>query len=310
MWTIRISLVAVQWLALTGNVNGYTHSLLISSFKTPHLFALSFDDETNNFQFERTIFGHGGAPFMAVNREKRMLYAAERDGWSSYRIHGPTSIEFTNYVQLPPSCNNAAVKHGDTVLQIAKNPPFSLYGAGRSPCGVVVGTRPDGGLDRVVQNITYLAQSRVQGMAMDPSGRYLYSADGRDNGLWVHRIDPSTGRLDRGEALDFPMNDAKPRRIAVHPNGRFLYVLLQKLSRVAVFEILMPSSNSGKPTVRFTNLTIALIPSSKSIVMTNNAFTMLTFSVRCRRKQIQSHRSPHFRRWTSLIRHSSVSGEK
>src|ERR1700760_2917624 len=170
MWIVWITFLVAQWLTFTGNVQCLSHSMFITSYQTPEIFALSFDDVSNELQLKRIIYGHGGHPWLAFNRDRTTLYGAETDGWSSYRIRGPTDLQFTNFIHTGSICNNAAAKRGETVMAVSKFPPYPVYGAGRSGCGVVIETRPDGRLDRIIQNITYSRQSRVQGMAMDPQG--------------------------------------------------------------------------------------------------------------------------------------------
>jgi carboxy-cis,cis-muconate cyclase len=261
MWIIWISFLVAQWLTYTGKVKGVAHNIFISSYQTPEIFALSFDDQTNELQLNRIMFGHGGHPWLTFNRDRTILYGAELDGWSSYRVKGPTDLQFTNFIQASSRCSTAAARHGETVMAVSKFPPYPVYGASSSPCGAVIGTRTDGRLDRIIQNITYTRDSHVQGMALDPQGRYLFSADGNGNSLWFHQVNKNTGRLEGVEEIDFPLNDVNPRRIVIHPSGQFLYVLLQRTSQVAVFE-LAPESGNRKPTLRYTNLTISLIPSS------------------------------------------------
>jgi carboxy-cis,cis-muconate cyclase len=261
MWIIRLTLLVAQWLALTSSVKGFVHNMLISSYQTPEIYALSFDDDTNNIQLDRVIYGHGGHPWLALNHDRTILYGAEENGWSSYRITSPTDIQFTNFVPTNSRCKNSATTRGDTVIAVSKFPPYPVYGAGRSPCGAVISTRPDGRLDRIIQDISFESGSRIQGMVIDPQGQYLFGADSSENGLWVHQINQATGKLDRSESIDFPIREAGPRRVVMHPSGQFLYVLLQKMSQVAVFEF-VPGSGNLKPIIRFTNLTISLLPSS------------------------------------------------
>jgi carboxy-cis,cis-muconate cyclase len=286
MWNPRISLLVAFWVGFTAvPCNSSIHNLFVSSFKTPHIFSLSYDDETQALNLKSTIYGHNGHPWLALNHDKTTLYASERDGWSSYHIDSPQNLVQNGFVNIRNGCgaksqrgsgdgpsraDPSGVKHGETIFAVSKRPPYLVYGTGRNPCGVVISTGPDGRLERVVQNVTYNGQSRVQGMAIDPNGRFLFSADGRDNGLWVHNINGQNGRLDRGESLDFPIDDAKPRRIVIHPSGRFLYVLLQKMAQVAVFEII---TDRGRPTMRFTNVTISLIPSSRFRRLVNGKLT-------------------------------------
>jgi len=245
-------------------------TIFVSSARTPQIFALGFDNETSSLYLTRTLFGNGGSPWLAFNWDKSALYTAERNMWTSYKVVGTDGLEAMNSVDVPycpaqnrdPGSTNGG-KRGDTVVYASPRRGGAVYGSGGKSCGVVIGTGPDGRFRGLLQNITYHSSSKIGGMAMDSEGKFLYAADQNDSGLWVYRVNQQTGRLESGGVLDFPIEDARPRRIVIHPSGQYAYVLLQKLCQVAIFEV-HSRGDYEKPYLRFTNTTIALLPFSKS----------------------------------------------
>jgi 6-phosphogluconolactonase (cycloisomerase 2 family) len=243
-------------------------TLFVSSDRTPHIFKLSFDNTSNFLALTQTTFGHGGAPWMSFNADRTVLYTSERDAWSSYKVDQSKDLTFMNSINLP-TCVNRSQEQGSvnrrrrgTVLYVSPHEGSKVYGAGRESCGVVMATTPDGRFDRIVQNVTYHEASQIGGLAMDPLGRFLFAADQGDNGLWVYRVNSANGKLEAGGVLDFPIEDARPKRIVIHPRGGFAYVLLQKLCQVAVFEV-VSRGDKQKPFLRYTKTTISLLPNSK-----------------------------------------------
>ncbi|KAE9988136.1 hypothetical protein Vi05172_g11469 [Venturia inaequalis] len=182
-------------LCLVLEVSGNLHHLFTSSYRSPALFALEYNSDTNALTQVASFNAHAGHPWMSLSFNKKTLYAAERDGWSSYHVLGPREIAFQSNLTLRGRCDGADFKHGTTNVLAGQRAPYSIYGAGRSPCGNVIGSGVDGSFDRLVQNVTYKADSRIYGMAHDPSGNYIYSADTSSNGLWTHKVDPVTGQL-------------------------------------------------------------------------------------------------------------------
>lgn len=249
-----VACVATTWAAV--------HHLFVGSFKSNHLFSISYDETSGGFSTEKALQAHNGHPTLDFNYDKTVLYGAERDGWSSYSIHGPADLEFTANIKLKSRCDGDEYKHGQTTLFASKKFPFQVYGSGRSPCGAVLGVRVDGTLDAVVQNISFRTTSRVKGMVSDAEGRTLFSADQKGNGIWVHRIDAKTGKLDRGAFTEIPIDKTRPAKLVLHPNGKYLYVLLSKKNAVALYEV-GQRGNGLAPQLRFTNITFSLIPNSE-----------------------------------------------
>jgi carboxy-cis,cis-muconate cyclase len=244
-----------------------THHLFVGSFESNHIFALAYNAETNAITTEKSITAHGGHPVLGLNHNKTVLYAGEQDGWSSYKVKSHKDLSFmTNITTLKGRCHGEVFKHGQTNLFVSKNAPFNVHGSGRSPCGSVIDVKVDGSLNSIVQKIAYRNTSRVLSVTMDKEGKWLYSADQQANGIWIHRVDPTTGKLDRRSFTQMPPNYTKPQRLVLHPAGNYLYVLLSQQSSVALFQITHGAGAAGRPQLKFTNTVFSLLPKGKLYV--------------------------------------------
>jgi carboxy-cis,cis-muconate cyclase len=94
-----------------------------------------------------------------------------------------------------------------------------------------------GVLEAVIQNYTYFNSSGVHGTALSPDSGFLYSADDTGNTLWTHSIDPATGKVALVTNLTAPTTGADPRHVAVHPNGDYVYVVLEGSSQLAQYAV-------------------------------------------------------------------------
>lgn len=100
-----------------------------------------------------------------------------------------------------------------------------------------------------------MPKSGIHGMVFDPGENYLYSADLRGNKIWTHRKDSQTGKLSLVDSIDAPSPEDHPRWVAMHPEGVYLYVLMEAGNRLAVYVI-----DEHRHTPVFTHITYPLIP--------------------------------------------------
>jgi hypothetical protein len=218
---------------------------------------------TNSLTQVGSFSAHAGHPWLSWAFDRATLYGAERDGWASYAVNSPLDLTFQSNLTLRGRCDGGNFKHGTTSVLAEQKAPYNIFGAGRSPCGNVMSSRVDGSLERHVQNITFQPSSRVHGMALDAENSYLYSADVSANGIWTHKIDPVKGTLSNAKFKTHSEANARPRRLAVHPKGRYLYILMSKLNKVVVYDIKMQSSG---PVLTNTGQSYSLVPPGKPII--------------------------------------------
>jgi carboxy-cis,cis-muconate cyclase len=237
------------------------HRLLASSFQTKHLHALTYDDATNALTLDRRILtAKAGHASLALNRARTALYAAQRGGWASYALGpapAPWELRAAGALKLNETCLGAEAKRGSTVLAASGAPPFAVYGVGKSPCGAVLATAADGGIGRAVQPLEFRPRSRIEGLAVHPSGAALFAADAGLNSVWVRPLGPRGRVLGQGKVVRVPMGNSGVGGVMVHPGGRYLYVLLRRRVQIAVFEIV---GGGNAMDLVWTNTTISLIP--------------------------------------------------
>jgi carboxy-cis,cis-muconate cyclase len=140
----------------------------------------------------------------------------------------------------------------------AKQAPFNVYGNpfyDHAGFGNVFSVDSEGALVKNIQNYEYSPETGIHGMVFDPTETYLYSADLRGNSIWTHKKDKETGQLTLVNRLRAPAPGDHPRWVALHPSGKYLYVLMEAGNRLAVYVI---DEQSHIPT--FTQLTYPLIP--------------------------------------------------
>ena len=144
----------------------------------------------------------------------------------------------------------------------ASESPYSIYGTpfgNTADCGAVISVDENGVLSELIQNYTYKSTSGVHGMALDSTNSFIYSADDSANTLWTHKVDNTTGELTLVSSISGPVTGADPRHVAVHPEGQYLYVILEGANQVAQYAI---DQSTGIPS--FHNITYSLIPSGSS----------------------------------------------
>ena len=75
-------------------------------------------------------------------------------------------------------------------------------------------------------------------IAPDPANRFVLSVDLGQDRIYVYHFDRNSGRLSPSETapfVSFPSGDG-PRHFVFHPNGRWIYVLGEESSTVALFD--------------------------------------------------------------------------
>ncbi len=163
----------------------------------------------------------------------------------------------TGTVKLNATCLGKQAKGGPTVIASSPAPPFLVYGVGKSPCGDVLSVAGDGSIGTAVQSMEFRPKSKIQGLAVHPSGAALFAADNGLNGVWVRPLNGS-GLVGEGKMVRVPLPNSGVGDVLVHPGGRYLYVLLRRRVQIAVFEVVGgPEREMG---LRYTDTTISLIP--------------------------------------------------
>jgi carboxy-cis,cis-muconate cyclase len=251
---------------LVGQAIAGLHHLFTSSFSTPHLYALEFDDETNTLTNIANISAHAGHPRISFNYYKDNLYAGEENGFASYRVVNSTGLEYIKSVETEEQCNgvqDASGVTGSPYVVADFVDPFNVFGASSKGCGEALAVDNEKSLKDVAQSFRYGSGSLIQGMALDSERRTLYSADYQLNGIWVHTIN-QMGKVNEGSFVESPYQNSGPKHLVPHGNGKYLYVVLARANAVAVFAI-----TKGDPVapLKYTGLSYSLLPTGNAIAL-------------------------------------------
>jgi carboxy-cis,cis-muconate cyclase len=132
----------------------------------------------------------------------------------------------------------------------ASQAPYSVYSCtwgGTSSYVAMMQVSANGSIASRGQSLEYASGSGVHGLALSPDQRYLYSADDNGNAVWTHEV-KADGTLTYVGKLSAPSTGSDPRHAVVHPNGNYLYVVLEKSNQLAIYSIdpqtHLPSANS------------------------------------------------------------------
>jgi carboxy-cis,cis-muconate cyclase len=193
--------------------------------------------------------------------DKKNLYGTSfttAAAFVSYTLGSATDIIYNTTIEMVGNCSSSKA-----IFVVAETEsPYAVYGTpfgGTADCGAVMSVDENGVLSELIQNYTYATASGVHGMALNKANTFLYSADDSANTLWTHSVDSTTGELTYVASIAGPVTGADPRHVAVHPDGQYLYVILEGANELAQYTI---DQSTGIPS--FENVTYPLIPSGST----------------------------------------------
>ncbi|TVY75964.1 Carboxy-cis,cis-muconate cyclase [Lachnellula suecica] len=258
---MRLSLSSLAVLGLLNVASADLHQLIVGTFKTESLYTLEFDDAALTLELIGNFSANAASSWIALSHDKKNLYGtsftAATPSFVSYTLASATDIIYNTTLEI--GCNSSAV----SIFAIASSePPYAVYGCpfvGASNCGAVMSVDENGVLSEVIQDYSYNTSSGVHGMAFDSANDFLYSADDSGNALWTHSVDNTTGELTFVSSVAGPVTGADPRHVTVHPEGQYLYVVLEGANELAQYSI---DTTTGIPF--FENVTYPLIPSGSA----------------------------------------------
>ncbi|KAK8078777.1 hypothetical protein PG994_002584 [Apiospora phragmitis] len=249
---------------MTTTVHARVHHLFVGNLNAPaRLYALAFDDETLGFEVTANMMADATHAWIAFDANKTNVYGASlgKAAIASYEVvveggqedtTKNLTLAFRNSVAAAGECFNR------TAAFVLPHPVFPRVYTGSWPgpeaCAMALSiseppppgnnnnnTTNNGGgvLEEVIQSWRYGNTSGIHGLALDPAGTTIYSADLNGDALWAHVISPDgTGRVVglRGR-YDLAPAGQHPRHLVVHPNGRVLYVVMEAASVVAAYSL-------------------------------------------------------------------------
>jgi len=105
----------------------------------------------------------------------------------------------------------------------------------------------------MVDSWTYENKSGVHGLALSPSTQLpqlIYSADLSADYVWTHSVN-SSGQINEVGRIRMPNTGMHPRHLAVHPNGTYLYVVMEAGNALAQVRLDRESGLASGITVEY-----------------------------------------------------------
>jgi carboxy-cis,cis-muconate cyclase len=226
---------------------------------------LEFDDEAHSLTNIANITAQSGHPWLTFSYDKASLYGGVKDGFASYLVDNSTSLSFVRSVPVGDKCPGTKSSVGSPYIIAEQRTPFNVFGAPTGTCGTAISVDAEGTLNKVVQAFKYGDRSQIKGMAMDPENKFLYSADEAANGIWTHRISDE-GTVKQVSFTTAPFVNSAPRKLVVHPNGRYLHLICSRSNSVLVYAINSGPSSEKAP-LTYTGVSYSLLPQNVNPAM-------------------------------------------
>ena len=208
------------------------------------LWSFELDYATGALTKRSVVSGGSGASYLALSRDRRILYVLDRDP--------PSRVDWFSV-----SADGFSLERQGGALTEGRSPPhLSLHPSGRwilvahhgSGHVSVLPVEADGSVGDAV--FVEQAVDRQAHMALsDPSGRFVFVPATGPNRVVQYRFDAQTGRLSPNDPpfVEGGGPDAQPRHLAFHPSGRFVYVINEKDSTLTSYRYDAPSGRLLDP---------------------------------------------------------------
>ncbi|KAG8162897.1 hypothetical protein KVR01_007375 [Diaporthe batatas] len=243
---------AVTFAAFAARALAASHTLFAGFFTGTNLVRLEFDDSTNALTLVENITAPGTSSqkWIALDSRKKNLYVATTGYLQSYTIEDDLSLTYTSNVSLSSNCTNA------NYISVSSVSPYTVFGVPFSTgcSSLAISVDDSGALKSLMATVDYDPGSGAHGSDISPDGDFFYSADYTGSGVWTHAVDETAGTVEEIQHL-YTEDGSEPRHMTIHPNGKWVYVVYEGPSSIAVY-----SRDNSTGMLSFTNTTYSLLP--------------------------------------------------
>ncbi|GAB3246946.1 lactonase family protein [Larkinella harenae] len=209
------------------------------------IYVLEFDRARGSLSQIQTVSNAKSPSFLAIHPSGNYLYsvneaAANSGGVSSYSIE-PKTGKLTMM--------NQQSSHGRGPCHIAVDQTGKLafvsnYGGGTF---TVLPIQNDGKLGLATDTLKYEGKGtnaqrqekpHIHSATVSPNNRFVYVCDLGTDRVYIYEFDKASGKVKPAATPYASVSPGSgPRHIALHPNGKFLYLVEELTSSVATFAI-------------------------------------------------------------------------
>ncbi|KAI1839753.1 hypothetical protein JX266_014035 [Neoarthrinium moseri] len=230
-----------------------THIMFTGFFSKPAIYALEFNDTAGTLTLIANNTVSATDPkWIALDAKKQTIYATNTGQFHSYALNTTDySLTFSNAISHPDeSCTNS------NFVMASQIEPYAVYGVPYTTgCAALAMNVDDlGALSAIFGNLSYSSECGNHGMTITSDGRFVYSAADAGKAVWAHAVDANADTVTELKYIAAP-SDSDPRHLAVHPNGKFVFVVYEEACELAVL-----SRDQSTGLLVNTNTTYPLIP--------------------------------------------------
>jgi len=240
------------------------------------------------------IVGSCCVPETVVSDVPRFAYAGNQNSndISAYTVDNSTGALATvpgSAFAGPTGPRDAVVELLGKYLYVANGGTTETAGSGVSGYSI----DPTTGALSQLPGSPFAGGSGPRGIALHPSGKFLYTADRQSNSVSGYAINTSTGGLTAiaGSPFTIPAegeeSEPGPQQLTVDPSGRFLYVSNHLTGDISGFTInattgaltLMsgsPFSDQETPDSNIQPFALVVVPSGQFLYVTNHGSSTLS----------------------------------
>ena len=228
-------------------VGTYTNPSPKTTSASKGIYAFRFDSRTGALNPIGLVAETVNPAHVWASPDGRFLYAVN---WSTGDPAGDTVSAFaidrtTGALRLL----NKVSSHGESPNQIVLDPSGKIAATVTYNGGTITayGVEADGRLTEAIYTEKHAGQPlsakqpgpRAHGIVFSKDGRWAYVAQLGLDRVYTYRVDPVKRTFAPADPPFVTMNAAGsgPRRLQLHPNGRFLYVNHETDSKVSVFDV-------------------------------------------------------------------------
>jgi 6-phosphogluconolactonase (cycloisomerase 2 family) len=154
------------------------------------------------------------------------------------------SIDASTGILSPVTGSPFSINLSPKNMQLAPSGKFLYVSAPSQPTGVVAVFSVNAGVLSLV-GFTLTADNNPAGLAIDPGGSFLYTANATASSISIYSI-ASTGMLTQVPQSPLADTFQHPVALIVDPTGKFLYVANQGSNNISTYSI---TSGTGFPVV-------------------------------------------------------------
>ena len=141
-------------------------------------------------------------------------------------------------------------------IEAMKSPPYHVFSASwpaPNSCGMSISANTNGSLGTVLDSWSYASTSGVHGLALrEADGKQLiYSADLNGDKVWTHAVDRASGKVSEVGRFSTSRGSMHPRHLAVHSNGKYLYVLMENDNTLVQYDLVQQTGSAVREGARY-----------------------------------------------------------